>query len=385
MATFFGKKRRASTLPPAVEIEIISRLFGAAPQIICIALGLIIGSAIMAIQTGEPIFAWLTAAGIATSGWRLANIAAFMRRDQRLALTLAEARRWEKGYAYSAFAFTLVLAVLVVATFRTDDQSDQHDQGGHVLSIGLVMALTAGSYLRTLRFWICAMLSTVAIGTLAAAFLLSGDPLYQALSILLLVYLISIYESSDHMIGQFEELLIARRELDLASRHDALTGLLNRRGIDRLLAEACQNGETLSLLMLDLDGFKQVNDKLGHAAGDELLRQVGTRLGGLLRSEDVVGRAGGDEFIILIRGRVGLGFADSVAARTVAAISAPFEIIGQPVRIGTSIGIATTDGCRSGAPELAKALFDQADAALYEAKRAGRGQYRQATTRYSVI
>src|SRR5690348_10315081 len=141
MLTFLGQKRRASTLPPPVEIEIISRLFGAAPQIICIALGLIIGSAIMAMETGEPIYAWLTAAGIATSGWRLANIVGFMRRDQRVALTVAEARRWEKGYAYSAFAFTLVLAVLVVATFRTDDQNGQDDQGGHVLSIGLVMAL----------------------------------------------------------------------------------------------------------------------------------------------------------------------------------------------------------------------------------------------------
>lgn len=384
MITFLGQKRRATTLPPAVEIEIISRLFGAAPQIICIALGLIIGSAMMAVQTGEPVYAWLTAAGIATTGWRLANIIGFMRRDQRIALTLAEARRWEKGYAYSAFAFTMVLAVLVVATFRTEDQPGEDDQGGHVLSIGLVMALTAGSYLRTLRFWICATLSTVAIGTLAAAFLLSADPLYQALSILLLVYLISIYESSDHMIGQFEELLIARRELDLASRQDALTGLLNRRGIDRLLAEACQSGEPLSLLMLDLDGFKQVNDKLGHAAGDELLRQVGQRLGGLMRSEDVIGRVGGDEFMVLIRGDVGRGFANSVAARAVSAISAPFEVMGQPVRIGTSVGVATSAGC-GGAPDLAKLLFDQADAALYEAKRGGRGQYRQAAALYSVV
>lgn len=378
MGMFFGQKKRAAILPPAIEIEIISRLFGAAPQIICIALGLVIGSAIMAVQTSEPIFIVLTAAGVVTSVLRLGNIVAFVRRDPRVPLSLAAARRWEKGYAYTAFAFTLVLAVLVVATFRSDHQ------GGHVLSIGLVMALTAGSCLRTLRYWICATLSTVAIGTLAASFLFSGDPLYQALSLLLVVYLVSIYESSDHMVGQFEELLIARRELDLASRHDPLTGLLNRRGIDRILAEACQGGEPLALLMLDLDGFKQVNDKLGHAAGDDLLRQVGNRLSGLIRPEDVAGRVGGDEFTIVIRGPVGPGFTDSVAARAVAAVSAPFEIMGQPVRIGTSVGIATLNGSFANAVDRASALLSQADAALYEAKRAGRGQFRRAGALYSV-
>jgi diguanylate cyclase (GGDEF)-like protein len=375
---FFGQRKRASILPPAIEIEIISRLFGAAPQIICIALGLIIGSAIMAVQTGDPLFTILTAAGVITSALRLVNIAAFHRRDPRIALSLAEARRWEKGYAYTAFAFTLVLAVLVVATFRSDHQ------GGHVLSIGLVMALTAGSYLRTLRYWICASLSTVAIGTLAAAFLLSGDPLYQALSILLVVYLVSIYEGSDHMVGQIEELLIARRELDLASRHDPLTGLLNRRGIDRILADACQSGEALSVLMLDLDGFKLVNDKLGHAAGDDLLRQVGKRLGGLLRPEDVAGRVGGDEFTIVIRGETGPGFADSLAARAVAGVSTPFEVLGQPVHIGASVGIATLDRLAANDDDLAGVLLRKADAALYEAKRAGRGQFRQANALYSV-
>lgn len=378
MGTFLGQKKRSAALPPAIEIEIISRLFGAAPQIICIALGLVIGAAIMAVQTGDPLFTVLTAAGIITSALRLGNIITFLRRDPRIPLSLAEARRWEKGYAYTAFAFTLVLAVLVVATFRSDHQ------GGHVLSIGLVMALTAGSCLRTLRYWICATLSTMAIGTLAASFLFSGDPLYQALSILLVVYLVSIYEGSDHMVGQIEELLIARRELDLASRHDPLTGLLNRRGIDRILAEACQSGEPLTVLMLDLDGFKQVNDKLGHAAGDDLLRQVGNRLSGLMRPEDVAGRVGGDEFTIVIRGEVGPGFADTVAARAVAAVSAPFEIMGQPVRIGTSVGIATLDGQSVSADDLASALLRQADAALYEAKRAGRGQFRQASVLYSV-
>lgn len=216
--------------------------------------------------------------------------------------------------------------------------------------------------------WICATLSTVAILTLAASFLSSGDPLYQALGILLVVYLVSIHEGSDHMIGQIEELLIAQRELDLGSRQDSLTGLLNRRGIDRILAEACRNGEPLTVLMLDLDGFNQVNDKLGDAAGDDLMRP-----------EVVTGRVGGDEFTIVIRGEVGMGFADPVAAGSVAAVSAPFEVMGQQARIATSVGIAALDGHVASADPLASALLHQAGAALYEAKRAGRGHFRQAS------
>jgi len=366
-------------LPPAIEIEIISRLFGSAPQIICISLSLIIGAAIMAVQTSEPVFYGLAFAGIATSILRMANIIGFVRRSPDVPLTLAEARRWEKGYAYTAFAFTIVLAALTVATFQLDDH-----QGGHVLSIGLVMALTAGSYIRTLRFWICATLSTMAIGTLAIVFLFSGDPLYQALSILLLVYLVSIYESSDHMIGQFEELLIARRELDHAARHDPLTGLLNRRGIDFILAESFASSEALCLLMLDLDGFKLVNDKLGHAAGDELLRQVGKRLKGIIRPQDSVGRIGGDEFAIVLRGKSDIGFVNTVAARAVSALSEPFEVIGQQAQIGTSVGIAAINREANEPDDGVTALMIKADAALYEAKRAGRGRYRQANALYSV-
>lgn len=366
-------------MPPSIEIEIISRLFGSTPQIVCISLGLIVGAATMAVQTGEPVFYGLTLAGIATSALRLAHIAAFARRSADVPLTLAEARRWEKGYACAAFAFTVVLAGLTVATCRLEGH-----HGGHVLSIGLVMAQTAGSYLRTLRFWICATLSTLSIGTLAVAFLFSGDALYQALGILLLLYLISIYESSDHLIGQFEELLIARRELDHAARHDQLTGLLNRRGIDFILAESWASGEPLCLLMLDLDGFKLVNDRLGHAAGDELLRQVGRRLNDIVRSQDSIGRIGGDEFAIVLRGGCDIGFANAIAARVVSALSEPFEIIGQRAQIGTSVGIAALNRDGAEPDDSVAVLMVKADGALYEAKRAGRGRYHRASALYSV-
>lgn len=360
-------RKRAAQLPADIEIEIISRLFAALPQILCIAAGLIVGSAIMAVQTGEAVFWWLTGAGLVTTFLRIANIVGFKRRDPARKLTLAEARRWEAGYAYTAFAFTLVIAALTLAAAASDHA------GGFVLSLGLTMALTAGSYLRTLRYWICAVLSTIAIGTLVVAFLVSGDPLYQALSILLLVYLYSIYESSDHIIGQFEELLMVRRELDFAASHDPLTGLLNRRGLDRVLGEAGESGEALGLLLLDLDGFKLINDRHGHHTGDDLLKQVALRLKGVVRPGDIVARLGGDEFALVVRGVEDAVALSEIADRAVSVVMAPFMLMGQLVSVGASVG-ASVKSERESAHWTAEALTRAADRALYGAKRAGKGR-----------
>lgn len=360
-------RKRAAQLPADIEIEIISRLFAALPQILCIAAGLIVGSAIMAVQTGGAVFWWLTGAGVVTAVLRIANIVGFKRRDPARKLTLAEARRWEAGYAYSAFAFTLVIAALTLAAAAADHA------GGFVLSLGLTMALTAGSYLRTLRYWICAVLSTMAIGTLVVAFLVSGDPLYQALSLLLLVYLYSIYESSDHIIGQFEELLMVRRELDFAASHDPLTGLVNRRGLDRVLREAGESGEALGLLLLDLDGFKLINDRHGHQAGDDLLKQVATRLKGVVRPGDSVARLGGDEFALVVRGVEDAVALSEVADRAVSVVKAPFMLMGQLVSVGASVGVSVKSE-RDSEHWTAEVLTRAADQALYGAKRAGKGR-----------
>ena len=358
-------RRRAKRLPAEIEIEIISRLFAALPQILCIAATLLIGSSIMAIQTGEPVFWWLTAAGVATTTARIVNIVGFKRRDPSRRLTLEEARAWEKGYAYTAFAFTAVIATLTITAAYIGHP------GGFVLSLGLNMALTAGSYLRTLRFWICANLSTLAIGAQIVAFLVTGDALYQALSILLGVYLYSIFESSDHIIGQFEELMMVRRELDFAASHDALTGLLNRRGLDRVLDDACAEQEGLGLLLLDLDGFKQINDQLGHHGGDDLLKQVAGRLQGVTRPGDIVARLGGDEFAIVVRGTDDIAVLSEVADRALSVLQAPFVVLGQFASVGASAGVSVKPALEHWTVE---ALKRSADQALYRAKHAGKGR-----------
>jgi len=160
------------------------------------------------------------------------------------------------------------------------------------------------------------------------------------------------------------------------AHHDSLTGLPNRRMfMDRLvqvLARSKRDGTTVAVLCLDLDRFKHVNDLGGHAAGDELLRQVAKRLGESTRTEDTAARLGGDEFAVI---QVGVAHPDGpgiMAERMVKAIGKPFDLGGQQTMIGTSIGIALHPGDGEEGEDLVRA----ADTALYRAKEAGRGTFR---------
>ena len=160
------------------------------------------------------------------------------------------------------------------------------------------------------------------------------------------------------------------------AHHDALTGLLNRAALVEKITDACARhrrfDEAFSVFLLDLDRFKQVNDTLGHHAGDELLKQVAQRLRSSLRETDVLARLGGDEFAII---QTGEGYtrdaAILLASRIVELISKPFAVEGGEVTIGTSIGIAL-------APEhgtKAEDLLKMADLALYRTKARGRNDY----------
>jgi len=160
------------------------------------------------------------------------------------------------------------------------------------------------------------------------------------------------------------------------AHHDALTGLANRATISQRIEETAarerRTGEPFTVLLLDLDRFKEVNDTLGHAAGDTLLCEVASRLKGALRETDTLGRLGGDEFVVIQTRAVNpVQSAIAFATRIVELLSKPFIIERQDISIGVSIGIAR-------APEHASDpanLLKMADLALYQAKSAGRGTY----------
>ena len=166
------------------------------------------------------------------------------------------------------------------------------------------------------------------------------------------------------------------------SQHDALTGLPNRALFAQLLdteLAQCQADRHTAVLFCDLDNFKRVNDRLGHRAGDELLRQVAARLRAEIRSSDTIGRLGGDEFAMLLTDLEGEESAVELARRVVGCLNPPFHLAGQHVRISASVGVSSHRGPGGHGEQL----LDAADAGMYDAKRTGRNQIAVARTEVS--
>jgi diguanylate cyclase (GGDEF)-like protein/PAS domain S-box-containing protein len=190
-----------------------------------------------------------------------------------------------------------------------------------------------------------------------------------------------VVEDGEHRILSIcEDVTEARRaRAQLAHRadHDPLTGLPNRERLRRrlrALLEDVRGGlvEGAGLLFLDLDRFKVINDSLGHAAGDRLLREVATRLLRSTPPDDLLARLGGDEFALVTRDHSG---AVALAQRLVAVLEAPFALDGREVTVGASIGVSVREGVDPASPDLADedALLREADTAMYAAKRSGEG------------
>ena len=168
----------------------------------------------------------------------------------------------------------------------------------------------------------------------------------------------------------------SQRDAERLAQYDSLTGLSNRHRMTKRLSTtlaAYRNSKrSCALLMLDLDRFKQVNDTLGHPAGDELLKQVAARLGRIVGDKGEIGRLGGDEFQIMLPDIDDRGALGELGQRLIQMISQPYSINGARAIIGTSVGIAIAPYDGLDTEELVKAT----DLALYAAKGGGRGQYR---------
>ncbi|SDF57063.1 diguanylate cyclase (GGDEF) domain-containing protein [Blastococcus fimeti] len=279
-----------------------------------------------------------------------------------------------------AVAVGLVLASLAGAVLvgrtvsralrRLADQAEQISQGEMVdidgsgpreaRTVSAALATTVAGLSR-----IQAQAAAVTRGDLSAPVL--ADPLPGPLGELL-------HASVEQLVASVRERETLQTALAHQAAHDPLTDLPNRTQARMLTAAALHRGRRAGtktgLLFIDLDGFKGVNDRFGHATGDTVLRAVAGRLRSALRPGDVVCRLGGDEFVVLVEQASGERELAELAERLIDTVSRPIREGGQDVRVGASVGIAVAQD----AAVDADALFAEADAAAYRAKSRGRGR-----------
>src|SRR6266581_1453038 len=255
--------------------------------------------------------------------------------------------------------------------------------GGFAAYVGFLFLTTVGWGLRFGRHYL--FLAT-GIAILGMVWNLAASPYWQEYPLFgatIIFGLIANTVNASILLGRIAgaNRLLAEKieEVSRLAWQDQLTKLPNRpyfrERLAQMLAAAARSGRQVALLLFDIDGFKSVNDTLGHEAGDRLLQEIAERVGRRVRQADTFARVGGDEFVILME--IVHDRSDAVpVAETVVAATGEIEMFAeQGLRVGASVGIAC-----SGSPpfreRIADELLIQADRAMYEAKRAGKGRYK---------
>lgn len=214
-----------------------------------------------------------------------------------------------------------------------------------------------------------------ALGPCVAGAIVARELLFMLTLVQLPIYIVSMTSAAFRMNAMLVATMESERESDHRARHDALTGLPNRLSllheIQQITARLHGTHRRLAVFYLDLDGFKEINDRHGHGCGDEVLRQVADRIRGMLPESIQAFRIGGDEFVVLL-GEAERNDLQLLAQRLLHVIHAHYTLSnGIEVRIGSSIGIAhiEPDG------QAPDAILEAADRALYIAKSRGKGRF----------
>ena len=275
-------------------------------------------------------------------------------------------QQWLRRTRLSVLAVGLAWAILPALLFPPDPM--------HALAVALIASAVCGAGMAIYSAdWVSALLFV--IPTVVAAtwhLLLAAQTLPPGLSLLYLLYTAFLLHATRRTHAQFQHIALHRAQASAQLSRDPLTGLGNRLELDarlqQALARARRQGTEVALGYIDLDDFKPVNDSLGHAAGDTLLRQLAARWRDELRSNELIARLGGDEFVLLVedldpaRAEAQL---DTVVERLQRALHSEFQIAGSSARVGMTIGVARypLDGSE------ADTLLRHADAAMYHGKK----------------
>jgi len=347
---------------PRIRRELVDLLYTSLPQVSAIGLTSVIGAVTLAAMSGDigygviSVFIFITAA---------ARIYSLFRYKSRAAqFSDAEVIRWERLYGAGASAFGLALGMLSYRALQIDDDP------GAWIAFGLSMSFCVGMVSRAaIRPWIILTTAAILLTPTIVAGLLRPEFAYKVGAVMLVFFWLTLREASKHLSAAFVERLEAKHRLARQATHDFLTGLPNRAAFFQALAEMRSD---FAIIAIDLDGFKPVNDRHGHHAGDELLRQVAQRLSFCIGDTGIAARFGGDEFMILkpiAAGEDGREEALALARQAIRDLSMPFLLTDIPVRIGASAGILLDSGTST--IGRAAQLLERVDRALYKAKRAG--------------
>ncbi|WP_315759603.1 MULTISPECIES: GGDEF domain-containing protein [unclassified Bradyrhizobium] len=349
---------------PAIRRELVDLLYTSLPQVMSINAAAITGSVTLAVLHDDPGYIAISFAIIVNAIGRVVSLLRYKQYAGRL--SDRDVILWEKVYAAGAAAFGLALGALTFRAFQLNDAP------GAWIAFGLSMSYCVGMVSRAaIRPWVVLTTTAVLLAPTLIAGLMRPELPYQLGAVLLVLFWFSIREASRHLSTAFIERLEAKHALARQANHDFLTGLPNRAAFLAALERAVG---TIAIIAIDLDGFKPVNDRHGHHAGDELLRQVATRLSSCVGPGGLAARFGGDEFMLLrpvARGANGRDEALGLAREAVRSLSMPFLLSDIPVVIGASAGLLVND--RPLADEAMDEVLREVDSALYAAKRAGGG------------
>jgi diguanylate cyclase len=357
-------------VPPVIRDDFLC-LTGARLQsqsrLLFLALFLTVPTAIHASSTGAAL--WVRVGLPVIMG--MACLLGFLSlcRDLRISTSVRRARRLIKESTWVSSALAIVCSAWCVMSWKTAPV-EMKAYYPLILSMG---SLATAYSLSSVR--LAAILNlTIGLLPISTLLLISGERMNIAAATSLIVATAFLLHMIIKHHSQLVDLLMLEHQMRELANTDPLTGLLNRRAfdkrIDQELARVSPNDQFVYAL-LDLDGFKPVNDRYGHATGDLLLREVGHRLQRACGDDGIVARIGGDEFAILIPSGSALASA-AIADHLLAALIPQCVIDDHQIRIGASIGVAQwpTDGTTQ------KALFETADLALYAAKTMVTGQSR---------
>jgi diguanylate cyclase len=361
-------------LPDAVFSELVDIIFTSLPPVALIGVVLAVVGTLVAARNNDPVVWALTALGAAVTAGRIVLILAY--RGRASLEGVPEPALWERRYAIGAYGFALVLGAFNLRAIVTGDPMVA------MLVTSVMFGYGAGIVARlSVRPALCVISLALAVVPTAIGYLSYAasaanyyvTAMYVAQALLLIAFAAAGVEAMGHINRTTLQHLLTRQDLAMLAGQDGLTGLPNRTLLRARLNEGIvqmRRGDTvLAFHCLDLDNFKAVNDNLGHPTGDALLKLVAERLTTTLRIGDTAARIGGDEFVVL---QVGIQHEDEarlLAHRIVRALSAPYVIEGDDVRIGVSVGVALAP--RDGV--TLDRLAACGDAALYQAKHKGRG------------